>query len=198
MKAEMPAAVDIRATARDEGDATFGMTVFLGTWVMLFAALFLAYGVVRAQAESWPSPGEPRLPLGLPGLATLLILSSSVALRRGLGRARAGDRVGMGRGLVLTAALGAAFLGLQAVGWRQLADAGLRPGSSLYGSVFFAFTLFHALHVACGLALLGWLGVRIKRTRTVAPRLTAARLTAAFWDFVAIVWALMYLTVYVW
>ena len=64
------------------------MTILLGAWVMLFAALFLAYGVVRVQANEWPPFGAPRLPRGVPALNTLLLLASSVALRRGLARAR--------------------------------------------------------------------------------------------------------------
>ncbi|HET6281550.1 MAG TPA: cytochrome c oxidase subunit 3 [Polyangia bacterium] len=195
----MPAITTPASPSRDDANATLGMTVFLGTWVMLFAALFLAYGVVRVQADVWPPPYEPRLPLGVPGLGSLVLLASGLVLRLGLRAARAGDVRVLARASVVTSGLGLVFLSLQAMGWQKLYGAGLRPGSSLYGSVFFAFTIFHALHVACGLLLLAVLAVRVWRQRSRAGDglRTAARLTAAFWDFVTAVWILMYVTVYV-
>jgi cytochrome c oxidase subunit 3 len=174
------------------------MTIFLVTWIMLFASLFLAYAVVRVQSAVWPPASEPHLPLALPGLATLVLLGSGLVLRLGLAAARASDARALARAALITAGLGVVFLCLQAFGWRQLYDAGLRPGSSVYGSVFFAFTIFHALHVACGLLLLAVLAVRAWRQPAQAGEpLTFARLTAAFWDFVTVVWILMYVTVYV-
>ena len=32
----------------------FGMTIFLASWMMMFAALFFVYGGVRLRAEVWP------------------------------------------------------------------------------------------------------------------------------------------------
>jgi len=184
--------------SRESANATLGMTIFLVTWIMLFASLFLAYAVVRVQSAVWPPPSEPHLPLALPGLATLVLLGSGLVLRLGLAAARAGDPRALARSVLTTAGLGLVFLCLQTFGWRQLYGAGLRPGSSVYGSVFFAFTIFHALHVACGLLLLAVLAFRAWRPpQTARSPLTFARLTAAFWDFVTAVWILMYVTVYV-
>ena len=85
------AATGARSAAARDVDAAVGMTILLGAWVMLFAALFLAYGVVRVQADEWPPFGAPRLPLVVPGLNTLLLVASSVVVRLGLARARRGD-----------------------------------------------------------------------------------------------------------
>jgi cytochrome c oxidase subunit 3 len=194
----MPATSASASRAHHDANATLGMTIFLVTWIMLFASLFLAYAVIRVQSAVWPPPFEPHLPLAVPGLATLLLLGSGLVLRLGLKASRAGDARALVRAAQITAGLGMVFLCLQAFGWRQLYDAGLRPGSSVYGSVFFAFTIFHALHVACGLLLLAVLAFRARRSRqTAGSPLTFARLSAAFWDFVTAVWILMYVTVYV-
>ena len=194
----MPAPATTASQSRESANATLGMTIFLVTWIMLFASLFLAYAVVRVQSAVWPPPSEPHLPLAVPGLATLVLLGSGLVLRLGLGASRRGDARALARPGLITAGLGLVFLCLQAFGWRQLYAAGLRPGSSVYGSVFFAFTIFHALHVACGLVLLAVLAFRAWRpAQTTRSPLTFARLTAAFWDFVTAVWILMYVTVYV-
>jgi cytochrome c oxidase subunit 3 len=173
-------------------NAYVGMIVFLGTWVMLFAALFFAYGVVRVQAPSWPPPTEPPLPRGVPGLNTLVLIASSLVLRRGIA---AGEGRRMGRALAAAIGLGSVFLAVQIATWTVMAGRGLVPSSGIYGSVFFALTGFHALHVAVGLLALTVVAVRARTPSNRALR--AVRITALFWDFIAVVWVLMYLAVYV-
>ncbi|HVU52054.1 MAG TPA: bb3-type cytochrome oxidase subunit III, partial [Polyangia bacterium] len=82
-------------------------------------------------------------------------------------------------------ALGAGFLASQAGVWRALVRAGGGPASGIYGSVFFAISGFHALHVAGGLVALGLVAARGAGAR----RLSAC---ALYWDFVLVVWALFY------
>ena len=49
---------------------------------MLFAALLLAYAVVRAQAPAWPPAGTPPFPRGAAGGNGLVLLAAGFALRR--------------------------------------------------------------------------------------------------------------------
>ena len=192
-------AADRAARAADRGasaevDALIGMTILLGAWVMLFAALFFAYGVVRVQASEWPPFGAPRLPRGLPALNTLLLVASSLTLRRGLARARRGDPRALLRALGGTMVLGAGFLAAQIALWQSLIARHLLPSSGVYGSVFFAFTGFHALHVLGGLIVLAVLATRAARGRGDAQ--APVRLAALYWDFVAVIWVLMYLSIF--
>jgi heme/copper-type cytochrome/quinol oxidase subunit 3 len=178
-----------------ERTAHVGMAIFLGSWAMLFLALFFAYAFVRARAPVWPPLDAPPLPRVLPGLNTLAIAASSLAVVRAV---RSQDR-GRGRSaswhLAAAAALGAAFLALQALVWSALWRAGLVPSGGPYPSVFYAFTAFHALHVLVGLAALAWLAARA-RSRAGATR-TEVRLWGWYWHFVGAVWVALYVTVYV-
>jgi heme/copper-type cytochrome/quinol oxidase subunit 3 len=170
--------------AYKERTALLGMTIFLASWAMLFAALFFSYGVVRVNAHVWPPADQPRLPLGLPALATVVLAGASAVLER----ARRG-RAALGT-LLVAAALGVAFLTLQTRVWTALFAAGLRPDAGgAYASVFWGFTVFHALHVVVGLGGLGYL--------LVHRSATALRLWTIYWHLVGVVWALMYLTIYV-
>jgi cytochrome c oxidase subunit 3 len=160
------------ATAhRREMDATVGLLVFFGTTAMLFAALLLAYAVLRAQAPHWPPPGAPPLPRGLAGLNTLVLLGASAALWRAR---RSGERAWS----IAAGALGAGFLAGQIVLWRQLVIAGL---GQLPGQVLLALSALHAVHVAAGLVVLA-------SSRRV-------RLVSLYWDFVLAVWIVLYLAV---
>jgi heme/copper-type cytochrome/quinol oxidase subunit 3 len=179
---------------RDEVTAWLGMVVFLGSWAMMFAALFFAYGLVRARAPSWPPPDQPGLPLFVPAVNTLVIALSSAALAAALRGLRARRRRIPARWLALAAALGGAFLVLQASVWARLWTLGLVPSSGPFASVFYALTTFHALHVLVGLVALVWLAGRAA-ARGASYR--SVRLWSMYWHFVGVVWVVLYTTVYV-
>jgi heme/copper-type cytochrome/quinol oxidase subunit 3 len=170
------------------------MAIFLGSWAMLFVGLFFAYAVVRARAPAWPPLDAPPLPRLLPGLNTLAILASSAAVVRAVRAQELGRARSAARHLAAAALLGAAFIALQAVVWTDLWRGGLVPSGGTYPSVFYAFTVFHALHVLVGLAALAWLAVRA-RSRAGATR-TGVRLWGWYWHFVGVLWVVLYATVY--
>src|SRR5512144_2951674 len=78
--------------SEDEVTSYVGMVIFLGSWAMMFAALFFSYAVVRAHAPAWPPPDLPPLPIVLPGLNTLVIAASSAAVALGVRAHRVGRR----------------------------------------------------------------------------------------------------------
>lgn len=183
--------------SRRDTTSWLGMLIFLGSWSMMFAALFAAYAVLRARAESWPPDDLPALPLLLPGLNTALIAASSAAMQRGLWAARRGHLSAVGPALTLALALGGAFVAGQCALWTRLWRAGLRPDGGPYASVFFGLTAFHALHVLVGLCGLGFLVVRARRGAFTPLRHATLRLWAGYWHFVGAVWLLLYLAVFV-
>jgi cytochrome c oxidase subunit 3 len=170
---------------RGDATATIGMVIFLGAAAMLFAALFFAYAVMRAQAPAWPPVGQARLPRGALGLNTLVLVAASLALRGALGAARRGALARARTRTWLALALGGAFLAAQAVVWRSLVLAGAGPASGIYGSVFFAISGLHAVHVAGG-----WLALAAVLARGATVRRLAS--CALYWDFVLGVWLLFF------
>lgn len=179
--------------SREDVTAWLGMVVFLGSWAMMFAALFFAYGLVRARAPAWPPVDQPDLPLLVPALNTAVIGLSSAALVVALRALQSGRRA-PARWLLCASALGAVFLVLQAIVWARLWNSGLVPSGGPFASVFYALTAFHALHVLVGLAALAWL------TRRAAARrasLLSVRLWSMYWHFVGVVWVVLYAAVYV-
>jgi len=198
-RGEGPAVVRELASFRgrpseEEVTSYVGMVIFLGSWAMLFAALFFSYALLRARSPSWPPPGDPPLPVLLPGLNTLVIGASSLAVVRGVRAFGLGRRRRAAGALALGAALGAVFLALQGVVWAGAWRAGLLPSGGPYGSVFYALTAFHALHVLAGLLALAALAARV--LAGPGPGRTRVRLWAMFWHFVGAVWCALYAAVY--
>src|SRR5437868_10962570 len=108
----------------------------------------------------WPPLGiTTRLPLGLPGLNTAIILLSSAALVTGLRRLRTGRATTFPRFYGLAIGLGLVFLSLQCVVWTRLWQGGFHHDTGAYGGLFYLLTGFHALHVVVGLGLLAWIAI---------------------------------------
>ena len=173
-----------------ERDATnyVGIVLFLGSWAVLFAGLFFSYGLLRLKAAHWPPAGVPPLPLLVPGVASVILLLSSVSLWV------ASQKKSL-TSLVSAILLGVLFLGLQCSTWLQLWARGLQLDSGAYGGVFYLMTSFHALHVVGGLLALLWLlPAVIRRGVHEVPGLKPVGL---FWHFMTAVWWLMFLAVYV-
>jgi cytochrome c oxidase subunit 3 len=178
---------------------TVGMTVALAAIAMTFAALLLAYGIVRVQSPLWPPAGEPALPAlwGLRLAATFAALLGSWAMRAAA-RTDTGPVVTpasaarLARALAIATASGLAFLGLQFASLRALGAAGVHPGSGLVSSVIYALTAFHGLHALAAVLLSVWLLATLRR----AP---PARLPAVawFWHLVTAIWLVVFVAVFV-
>jgi cytochrome c oxidase subunit 3 len=182
--------------ARQEWTAYLGMVIFLGSWAMMFGALFFAYGMIRARAIAWPPAELPALPLALPGLNTAVLVASSALLHFALHSLRHGKIPQAGSSVAATVVLGSVFLALQTVTWNQLWDEGLTPSEGPYASVFYALTSFHAAHVLVGIGALAWIARCVFAGRYSAARYLPVRLWALYWHFVGVVWVAMFTTVY--
>lgn len=173
-----------------------GMIMALASWTMLFASLFFAYAILRLRAETWPPDGLAPLPRLLPAVNTLVLLASSVALRFGT-RPEAEENPGtLFRALKAAIALGGLFLVLQLAVWTTLWRAGFTFASGIYGSIFYGLTTLHAVHILAGLVALACLVPGARSGRYVSGRQNAVRLTAMFWDYMDVVWVLMFVFVY--
>ena len=188
--------VELRPRAREEFTSSLGMFIALGSWAMMFGALFFTYAGVRSRAVTWPPPGTPHLPVALPALNTLVLLGSSVAMSVGIRALSRGNRRAIVPALSIASVLGAVFLALQLVVWRDLWQKGLLPSTGVYGSVFYGLTALHAVHVLAGLVVLLVLLGRALGGGYTEHNVMKVRVPVMFWHFVDAVWLLMFFAVY--
>jgi cytochrome c oxidase subunit III len=164
--------------------------------VMFFGGLVSAFLILRTSSALWPPPFQPRLPVGVTGVNTLVLLASSVAMVAAMRAFRRGEGRGLVRRLLLAAGLGTAFLLVQGFEWLRLVQFGLTVSSSAYGSTFYTLIGAHALHVVTALVWLGvtlWLTVR---GRLAEGRSGTLRACAIYWHFVVALWPILYVAVY--
>ena len=184
------------ASDRRAGNAVLGMLVLIGSEAMLFAALISAYLVLRAGAEAWPPPGQPRLPLAITAVNTGVLLLSGITMWLALRAARLTRVVSCRRWLVITLALGALFLAVQGGEWARLIGYGLRITSGTYGGMFYTVIGTHALHVVAAIVVLGVVLWRGRRGPFAVERQTDVEVGSLFWMFVVAVWPVLYVLVY--
>lgn len=185
-----PAPTTTAATTAAAGGSrgSLGMWIFLAADALSFAALLIAYAVLRARAAAWPEAAA-RLDLPLAGALTYMLLASSTTMALAVGAARAGREKSAARWLWATIGLGALFVAGQAFEWRALATHGIGVARDQAASSYYVCTGWHGTHVVAGLALL------LGRTRAAndADKLAVA---ALFWHFVDAVWIVVFTSVY--
>jgi cytochrome c oxidase subunit 3 len=175
-------------------NARLATMFFIAAEVMFFAGLISAYFVLRMSAAQWPPPLQPRLPVFVTGLNTLVLLGSSFAMIRAL-RVRA-DQTRLARGLAITGALGLVFLAVQGFEWTRLIGYGLTVTSGAYGATFYTLIGVHGLHVLGALVWLGIVFAGVRRGRFLAAPAAGLRACAMYWHFVVALWPVLYVTVY--
>ena len=169
---------------------------FMGAEVMFFAALVSALFVLRVGMAAWPPPLQPRLPLAVTTVNTLILIGSSVSMVAALRALRRQDRRRFVRMLVTTAVLGALFLGVQGYEWIRLIGFGLTLSSSVYGTAFYSLIGLHGLHVAGALVWLVATTLRAASARFADGRLTPVQACAMYWHFVVALWPVLFVAVY--
>jgi cytochrome c oxidase subunit 3 len=116
--------------------------------------------------------------------------------------------------LLITALLGASFVGMQAFEWTKLiVEEGVRPwsnpyGAAQFGSTFFMITGFHGVHVSIGVLFLlivarkVWRGEYDSETRgfftSRKGNYEIVETMGLYWHFVDLVWVFIFAFFYLW
>ena len=185
---------------RDEqpvGNVYIAILLFIGAEVMLFAGLIGAFIVFRFGSSMWPPPLQIRLPVGVTGVNTAVLLFSAYTMYRAWRAARNGNRRGLLQGLWMTAILGTIFLAVQGFEWIRLLGFGLTMSSGVYGAIFYTLIGCHALHVFGALCWLLVVLTIARKDRFTVNRHVALDLCGMYWSFVVVLWPVLYILVYV-
>lgn len=173
----------------------FGFWVYLMTDLIMFAALFATYAVLRNNTFGGPG-GEKLFSLPLALTETLILLTSSFTCGLAM---LAVNRSEKKQTLVLfgiTFLLGLSFLGFELSEFGKLVSEGHTWQSNAFLSSFFTLVGTHGLHITVGLL---WMAISMvmiwKRGLTSAVSNKLARL-ALFWHFLDIVWIFIFTIVY--
>ena len=176
---------------------TLGILLFIVSEVMLFGAFFASYFFIRVVANTGPWPPDGlTLPVGVAGVNTAILVSSSFTVHWALESIRRGNRRGMIVGLAATWLLGFTFLFIQ---FNEYVHIGFSARENAFASIFYGLTGLHGAHVTVGLILLGIANIRAFRGHygPEAKDHLGVEVPGIYWHFVDVMWIVVYTTVYI-
>jgi cytochrome c oxidase subunit 3 len=194
--------------------SSLGMWVFLVTEVLFFGGMFLAYAIYRETYRAAFEGASNLLDLKLGAFNTVVLIVSSLTMALAVWAGQQGRKNLIILFLLLTMALGATFLGVKFVEYKQKFDHHEVPGphfvvplneethqplprqSEMFFSLYFCMTGLHAAHMIIGLGLLTWLILRARRGEFTARYNTPVDLVGLYWHFVDIVWIFLFPLLY--
>jgi cytochrome c oxidase subunit 3 len=174
-----------------------GMVLFIASEVMFFGGLFGAYFTIRAANTAWPPSGSPELNTPYSGVATAVLVTSSLFMQLAVWAIRKGDQRWLTRWLALTLLFGLTFLAMQGNDYYQLAThEGFRLSSGVFGSLFYTMTGFHGAHVFGGAAFISIVLLRARSGQFTARYHDTVEMASYYWHFVDVVWLGLFSTIF--
>jgi cytochrome o ubiquinol oxidase subunit 3 len=173
----------------------FGFWIFLLSDFVIFACLFATWGVLVHANAGGPTTHE-LFDLNTVAFETAALLFSSYAC--GLAGIAAQRRRALHFQLwmLVTAALGAVFLGLELNEFRDLIARGYGPQRSAFLSAFFTLVGCHGLHVSLGLLWLFTMMAQVFAKGFRADILRRVLCFSLFWHALDIIWVGIFTAVY--
>lgn len=175
------------------------IAVWILVWAELteFALFFLVFLVVRAHNPEPFAAGPGHLNTLAGTLNTLILLTSSYCVARGMAAIQRGDRRRCLRWLWATLGLGGAYLTVKGWEYGWNAAAGFDSRSNLFFTLYYYLTFNHLLHVLVGMCTLGWAMIRTHWGHFDAERHEGLEGAACYWHMVDLAWILIFPLLYV-
>jgi len=172
-----------------------GMTIFIVTEVMFFAALISAYLVIQSGQDEWPPWGQPRLPVETTAINTLVLLASGMIMFISNKLFRKNKIVDGQRWMGISILLGIFFLISQGREWLELIDFGMTVSSSVYGGLFYLIIGAHGFHVLVTILILlyCWRKIKSAGKKVEIENIIPFQI---LWYFVVLVWPILYILIY--
>ncbi|MFN0222698.1 cytochrome o ubiquinol oxidase subunit III [Paenibacillus sp. KR2-11] len=178
-----------------ESMKTFGFWLFLITDCILFGTLFATYIVLRGNTNGGPTPEELfQMPMIL--AETFILLTSSFTSGLAVLAMHQGKVKQLIGWLIVTALLGASFIGLEVTEFVHMVHEGAKISTSAFLSGFFALVGTHGLHVSLGLVWMVGLMLQLRRRGITPVTKRKVEVLSLYWHFLDVVWIFVLTVVY--
>ena len=193
---EIPYTVEVRP---DTGlsNGKLGVWLFLASEVMLFAALFSSYILLRVGSTEWPL-GSEELSVPLAAFNTVVLITSSVTMVMAWAALKMNDFKKFRLMLGMTILLALLFLVVKFFEYEHHLVAGEGPWHNTFYAIYFTLTGLHGIHILGGVVVNSYLwGPGAKMWRTEPARFTnRIEIAGLYWHFVDLVWIFLFPTLY--
>lgn len=163
------------------------MWVLIISELAVFGVALLIFLVLRLGDPAGFAAAQDQLHRLSAGLNTVVLVTSGFGAAcavRTAGRDAAATRRWLGGAMIL----GAVFLLLKGVEYRDALARGIGLETHVFFTFYWLLTLFHAAHVIAGIIILGLVAIR--------PRPDTVEAGAQFWHMVDLVWVMLFPVIY--
>ncbi|WP_430814173.1 cytochrome c oxidase subunit 3 [Carboxylicivirga sp. RSCT41] len=179
-----------------------GVWLFIFIELLLFAGLFLLYGVYRYKNAVAFDLAATELSVTSGVLNTIIILSGSLVMAFTSIAIRKGNKMAALFWLLTTLFIGFMFLTNRYFEWKGRVDFGLFPGSEelarlghgdiLFFGLYFFMTGLHALHLLAGFVVLIYVTSQVNNNTLNANNYSALEKAGVYWHLATLIWVLIF------
>lgn len=185
-----------------------GMWMFLATEILFFGGLFAAYTIYRMLYPHEFELASSHMDRTIATVNTAFLITSSLTMTLAIRSAKLGDRGGLIRNLILTVALGTAFMVMKGFEYSHEFHEGLVPGKlfdakfkneaiekgldpgkvQLFLCFYFVMTGIHGIHIIVGLGLILWLVYEAATGGIPPENYSTVEVVSLYWHLVDAIW----------
>ncbi len=167
-----------------KGTNLLGTMLVLTADAMLLAALLATWFTIKAGSPAWP-PSRVNLSTYLPTMVTITAAMSGFSMQWIVSSIRRNDQRSAAVATFLTVVLGLAMLNAQ---WYSIVRAGFGMNDHAYGTLYYLFIGYHAVHLAFGIGATVMVGSRAVAGHYGRDNYDAVKAMAGFWQFTNVAW----------
>ncbi len=186
-----------------------GIWMFLVTEILFFGGLFGAYTVYRSWYPHEFEFASSHLNLKLATINTMLLITSSLTMTLAIRCAKLGDKAGLIRNLLITAALATGFMVVKCAFEypedfheglvpgpmfsseiaHKATEKGLDPGKvQLFLCFYYIMTGIHGIHIIVGIGCILWLVWESWRGTIPPENYSTVEVVSLYWHLVDAIW----------
>jgi cytochrome o ubiquinol oxidase subunit 3 len=179
----------------DQGELkVLGFWIFLVTDCLLFSTFFGAFSVLRDHTDG----GFTAHDFDVTGFILetfILLISSFTSGLAGLAMHK-GKKNSLIRWLIVTALLGALFVGLEINEFANMAEEGATISRSAFLTSFFSLVGLHGVHVSFGIMWMIGLMIQLAQRGITPVTKNKISIISLYWHFLDAVWIFIFTVVY--
>jgi cytochrome c oxidase subunit 3 len=185
-----------------------GIWMFLATEILFFGGIFGAYTVYRLWYPAEFELASSHLNRMIATVNTVFLITSSLTMTLAIRSAKLGDKAGLIRNLLITAALGAAFMVMKGFEYAEdfhenllpgprfaknyhddAVNRGLDPGKvQLFLCFYYIMTAIHGIHIIIGIGCILWLVWEAWRGTIPPENYSTVEIVSLYWHLVDAIW----------
>lgn len=187
---------------RDDEGSKMGMWLFIFTELLLFAGLFIVYGIYRyLNPEAFYLAAE-QLSVTIGTINTIALLISSATIAMASSSIRLKNKKLTLFLLLVTLVMAILFMVNKYFEWMGKIHHGLFPssttlhdlgsGDTLFFGLYFFMTGLHALHIVIGIVLIAIVFLRVKNNSITDSNPVLLDNSGLYWHMVDVIWIFLF------